>query len=387
MKPATECVQAGEKRTVAGRALATPIAQTATFTFESTAEIRDFFEGRLEREEYGRYGNPTTAVVEKKLAALEGAEDACLFASGMAAETAVLLAFTRSGDHVVYFDDCYRRTRQLLSQVLARYGVASTAVRAGDVDAMRTALLPHTRVVLSESPTNPYLRVLDLERAAQALSGTGAKLVVDATLATPVNQRPLSQGAHLVVHSATKYLAGHNDVLGGVVAGSSGRVSLVREVRDVTGAILDPHAAYLVLRGLKTLSLRVAAQNAAALRIAGWLESHPKVARVFHPGLASHPDHDVAARLMSGFGGVVSFEVRGGGEKAARVVDSVRLARVAPSFGGVETLIEQPALMSYFDLGPEGRKAIGISEGLLRLAVGVEDEGDLIADLEQALEK
>lgn len=386
MKTSTRCVHAGEKRKKAGDAVATPIAQTATFSFANTREVRDLFEGKVERAEYGRYGNPTTDVVERKLADLDGAETACLFASGMAAVTATLLALARAGDHVVYFDDCYRRTRQLLGGVLARFGVAASGVPAGDVEAMRLALRSETRVVLSESPTNPFLRVLDLPAAAQALAGSRARLVIDATFATPVNQQPLAQGAHLVIHSATKYLAGHNDVLAGVVCGPAGLVSLVRDVRSVTGAILDPHAAYLLLRGLKTLALRVGAQNVAGLAVARWLEGHPKVVRVHYPGLASHPDHATAARLMTGFGGVVSFEMKEGGDAAARLLDRLGIARIAPSFGGVESLVEQPALMSYFDLGPEGREAIGVRESLVRLALGVEDSEDLIGDLAHALD-
>jgi cystathionine gamma-synthase len=387
-KDSTLAVHGGEERRKAHDAVTTPIVCTATYGFADTAEIVRYFEGDLEREEYGRYGNPTVRAAERKVAALEGAEDCALFASGMAAVTTALFELLRSGDHVILTSDCYRRTRQFVRTFLSRYGVAHTLVEPGDPDALASAVQPgRTRLIVSESPTNPYLRVADL-RALAAVRDRfpGVNLLIDSTFATPVNQRALELGADLVVQSGTKYLAGHNDVLAGAVSGRAPLVAAIRDLRGVLGGNLDPHAAYLLLRGMKTLSLRVARQNQTALAVAQWLEAHPRVKRVFHPGLPSHPDHAVAREQMKGFGGVVSFLVEGGLRDASRLVDACKLATIAPSLGAVETLIEQPALMSYFELTTEEREAIGISDNLIRLAVGIEDAEDVIADLAQAFD-
>jgi len=382
----TLAVRAGQPRKDALDAVTTPIACTATYAFANSAELRDHFEGRITRQEYGRYGNPTVRAAEEKLAALDAGQDAALFGSGMAAITTTLFALLKQGDHVVLTGDCYRRTRAFVTQVLGRFGVESTIVAAGDAAAVAAAIGPKTRIILTESPTNPYLRVVDLPALAEAKRNhPRVKILVDATFATPVNQRPLEQGADLVLHSCTKYLGGHNDLLAGAVVGSDALVSLVREARDVLGGVLDPHAAYLLLRGLKTLPLRVARQNETGLALARWLESQRQVDKVFYPGLASHPDHTVAARLMTGFGGVISFVLKADLDLTARALDACELATIAPSLGGVETLIEQPAIMSYYGLSSEERAALGIADGLVRLSVGVEDAGDIRADLERVL--
>jgi cystathionine gamma-synthase len=383
----TVSVHGHEPRSSAFDALATPIACTATYTFSSSTELCDYFEGRISRQEYGRYGNPTVSDAERVLAELDGADDCALFASGMAAISTTLIALLKTGDHIVLLDEGYRRTRQLVTSVLGKLGVLATLVPVNDEGALARALRPETRVVFTESPTNPYLRVADLPALARACAKHGrAKLIVDATFATPANQRPLEFGADLVVHSCTKYLGGHNDLLAGSVAGESGLVSAVRDLRGVLGGILDPHAAYLLRRGIKTLALRVARQNESALEIARFLENREEVRRVHYPGVASHPDHAIAAAQMRGFGGVVSFELRGDGAQTGRFVDACRIAAIAPSLGGVETLIEQPAIMSYYGLAPEERRAMGISDSLVRLAVGIEDSRDLITDLASALE-
>jgi len=382
----TLAVRAGQPRQDANDAVTTPIACTATYAFASSGELRDHFEGRIQRHEYGRYGNPTVRAAEEKLAALEGAADAALFGSGMAAITTALFALLKKGDHVILTGDCYRRTRAFVTQWLGRFGVESTIVAAGDVSLVAAAITPQTRVILTESPTNPYLRVVDLPAlAATKQRHPRVKILIDATFATPVNQRPLAQGADLVLHSCTKYLGGHNDLLAGVVIGDDALVSLVREARDVLGAVLDPHAAYLLVRGLKTLPLRVARQNQTGLAIARWLEKQPEVETVFYPGLASHPDHAVAKRLMTGFGGVVSFVLRASLDVTARALDACELATIAPSLGGVETLIEQPAIMSFYGLTSEERGALGIADGLVRLSVGVEDIEDVREDLARVL--
>ena len=384
--PATLAVHGGEDRLRAHHSLTEPIVQTATYSFADTRALTDYMEGKVAREEYGRYGNPTVRAAELKLAALEGTEDAIAFGSGMAAMTTAILALTKAGSHVVLFNDCYRRTRQFVSKVLERFGVTSTLVPPGDIDALAKALRPETRLVVSEAPTNPYQSVVDLRRLAALCGERGVKSLIDATFATPVNMKAAAHGIDLVVHSGTKYLSGHNDVLAGFVAGPAGLVSLLRELRDVTGAILDPHAAYLVLRGMKTLAVRVAHQNRSALALAKALEAHPRVRRVWYPGLPSHPHHAVARDLMSGFGGLVTFAVKGALDDVSRFVDACRIPRIAPSLGGVESLIEQPALMSYFELSTEQREAVGITDDLVRYAVGLEDTEELIADVLAALD-
>jgi cystathionine gamma-synthase len=386
-KPGTLAVHGGEARKRAHDSVTTPIIWSATYAFANTAEIERYFNGDIEREEYGRYGNPTVRVAEKKLAALEGAEDAALFSSGMAAATTVLFELLKAGDHVVLTNDCYRRTRQFVTRFLSRLGIESTLVDPGDEQALRSALRPgRTKVILAESPTNPYLRVADLPAFARARNACpGANLIIDGTFATPVNQRPLAEGADLVIHSCTKYLGGHNDLLAGAVCGRAGLVQAIKDLRGVLGGVLDPQSAFLLIRGLKTLPLRVQRQNQTALEVACWLERHPRVRQVFYPGLESHPDHGIARRQMRGFGGVVSFRVRGDARETSRVVDACKLATIAPSLGAAETLIEQPAYMSYFEMTSEERQEIGIYDDLVRLSCGLEDAEDVIADLDQAL--
>lgn len=384
----TLAVRGREPRGKAYDSITTPIVSAATYAFGSTAEIERYFLGDLEREEYGRYGNPTVRAAEQKLAALEGSDDAALFGSGMAAITTALFELLKAGDHLILTSDCYRRTRQFVGRFLGRLGIESTLVEPGDEKALFAALRPgRTKVILTESPTNPYLRIADLPLYARARDAcAGANLLIDATFATPVNQRPLLQGADLVLHSATKYLGGHNDLLAGAVCGRAGLVQAVKDLRGVLGGVLDPQSAFLLIRGVKTLPLRVKRQNETALQVARFLEQHPRVRRVFYPGLPSHPDHALATRQMAGFGGVISFRLHGDVRAASRFVDACRLATIAPSLGAVETLIEQPALMSYFELTTEEREAIGIYDDLIRLSVGLEDAQDIVADLGQALE-
>jgi cystathionine gamma-synthase len=386
-RAATAAVHAGEARQRPFDALAEPIVQTATYTFPSTRALVDYMEGRTVRDEYGRYGNPTVRTAEQKLAALEGTEDAAAFASGMAAVTTALLALLKAGSHVVLFADCYRRTRQFVTGFLDRFGVRCTLVPPADLEALAAALRPDTRVVVSEAPTNPYQNVVDLRQLARLCSERGIKTIIDATFATPINMRPAEHGIDLVIHSATKYLAGHNDVLAGFLAGPASLVSLVRELRHVLGGVLDPHAAYLVLRGMKTLAIRVAQQNRTALALAQALEKHPRVRQVWYPGLPSHPHHEIARELMTGFGGVVTFAVNGDLASVGRFVDGCRIPRIAPSLGGVESLIEQPALMSYFELAPEQRQTMGITDDLVRFTVGIEDTDDVVTDALRALEE
>lgn len=387
----TRSVHGGARRIKAFNSLTTPIVQTATYTFSSTQDLIDFMESKTwgdgeAREEYGRYGNPTVAAVERRLAVLDNGEDAVLYASGMSAMTSLLLTVLPTGAHIVMTNDCYRRTRQFCQTWLKRLGIETSVVPAGDFDAMEAAIIPKkTRFIISESPTNPYLRVADLERLAELSRTYRVRTVIDSTFATPINQRPLEWGIDFVVHSGTKYLSGHNDLLAGVVVGDEARIKALRDARGVLGGVVDPQNAFLLERGIKTLGMRVQHQNATALAVAEFLETHPKIERVWYPGLPSHPDHDTARAQMSGFGGVVSFEVEGNLLETGRFVDATKIPYIAPSLGGVESLIEQPALMSYYELTTEERLAIGIKDNLVRFSVGIEDTEDVINDLDQAL--
>ena len=381
----TRAVHAGQ-RDGDSNALAPPIHQTSTFWFKDSAELREFAEGRLVRDEYGRYSNPTWRVVEHKLSDLEGAEETVLFASGMSAATTTFLAMLPKGGHIVVTNDCYRRTRQFIQQFLSKLDVTATVIEPANTEALKTALTDDTVFFFTESPTNPYLRVIDLPETARICHERGVKVIVDGTFATPINHQPLGQGADLVIHSATKYLAGHNDLIAGTVSGSAEEIAPIRAACGVLGGILDPHAAYLLLRGLKTLGLRMDRHNQNGLAVATALEKHPKVRQVWYPGLESHPDHVIAGQLMSGFAGVVTFEVEGDLEAAIRFTDACQIPYLAPSLGGVDSLVEMPVLMSYWDYPPEERQAYGITDNLVRLACGIEDADDLIADLLQALD-
>lgn len=388
----TQAVHAGEEKSKPFHALTTPIVQTSTYVFEDTAALVEHMRRKeddrpVQREEYGRYGNPTQRAAERKLAQLDSGEEALLFASGMCAITSTLLTLLSTGDHLILTDDSYRRTRQFCLAFLERFGIQATIVPIGDYAAIEEAVQSNTRLILSESPTNPYLRVLDLDQVVEVARRHRLQLMVDTTFATPCNLRPLEHGVDLVAHSLTKYLAGHNDVLGGVVIGSHQAIGQLRDAQAVLGGVIDPHAAYLVLRGLKTLAIRVARQNENGMAVARFLEGHPKVKRVFYPGLRSHPDHEVAVRQMTGFGGVVSFELAADLEGTGAFIDALRIPYMGPSLGGVESIVEQPALMSHFTLDREERLAIGIKDDLVRYALGIEGTDDLIADLAQALEQ
>jgi cystathionine gamma-synthase len=381
----TRAVHAGEAREKAGNAVTTAIFQTATYVFRDSHELTEYMEGNIEREEYGRYGNPTQRAVERKLAALDGGETALLFSTGMCAITTTLLAMLGRGSHLVLTADGYRRTRQFCRTLLHRLGIDCTFVETGDYAALQDAIRPTTRLIFSESPTNPHLRVMDLDRLVDIGRRHNIKVAIDSTFATPYNQRPLDFGIDLVMHSATKYLGGHNDLMAGVVVGSHNLVSAIRDMQAMLGGITDPHTAYLLLRGLKTLGIRLRKQNENGMAVARFLEEHPRVRRVYYPGLSSHPDYKVACEQMQGFGGVVSFEIDGDLQTTSRFIDRLHIPFIAPSLGGVETLIEQPALMSYFEMTSEDRAAIGIADELVRLSLGVEDVDDLIGDLNQAL--
>lgn len=389
----TTSVHGGERqgRPRVSDSLTTPVVMTSTYHFNNTQEVIDFQEGRLQSHEYGRYGNPTTRAVEEKIMALEGAEECLLSSSGMSSVTTMLLALVPPGGHIVTTTDCYWRTRQFMSTFLPKLNVSCSVIEPSDINALKQALDQYpVSLYFSESPTNPYLRCVDIPLVSKLCHAKGAVVCIDGTFATPMNQRALEFGADLVLHSATKYFAGHNDVLAGALAGRKDLVAQVRTLHNILGGVVDPHAAYLVLRGLKTLSLRVEKQNKSAMELARRLENHPKVAKVYYPGLESHIDHKIARAQMTGFGGVVSFEVKPGplGElrTCAKFIDNVKIPYIAPSLGGVESLIEQPAVQSYWSFGQERRAEIGIKENLVRFSTGIEDVEDIWADFCQAFD-
>jgi len=389
----TRSVHGGAPRDKGFHAMTTPIVQTATYTFDSTADVIKFLDkkvygGELDREEYARYGNPSVWSIERRIAHLEGAEDAVVYPSGMSAVTSLFLTVLRPGTHIVMTDDCYRRTRQFCETTLKKFGIDTSVVPMGDAAALEAAIIPKkTRFIFTETPTNPYLRVADLHHLAELGVRHRAMTLLDTTFATPVNLRPLEFGIDFVMHSATKYFGGHNDVLAGAIAGGSGRIKALKDARGIMGNVIDPHQAFLVERGLKTLALRVRHQNESALDVARFLESHPKIDRVYYPGLPSHPDHELARAQMRGFGGVISFEVAGDIKTTSDFIDRLRIPYIAPSLGGTESLIEQPAYFSYYDLSSEERLAVGIKDNLVRFALGIEDAEDIIEDLDRSLEQ
>jgi len=385
---ATLCVHGGEDRFKPCHSITDPVFFTATYTFENTAAVLEYVEKKLPRDEYGRYSNPTERVLEQKLAAIEGGESAVAFATGMAAVTCYLMSKVQAGDEIILFDECYHRSREFCTKVLGKYGVVTHQIPACDYEKMEAAINPRTKLLISESPTNPHLSVVDLERFAALGKKYGIETMIDATLATPYNVRPLEYGVDCVLHSCTKYLGGHNDLLAGAVIGRREVLEPVRKLRGVMGVNLTSQTAYLLLRGLKTFELRMRRHNQNGLALAEFLERHPRVEKVYYPGLPSHRDYEVARRTMRGFGGLVTFLVRDAdAEATARIVDAVRIPRIGPSLGGAESLIEQPIFMSYHDFTMDQRRAVGILDNMIRVSCGLEDTEDLIADFAQALDR
>ena len=382
----TIAVTSGEARQKAGDSITDPIYCAATFTFADTQSVIDYIEQKQPREEYGRYGNPGEKVVEQKLAALEGGEAGLLFATGMSAFVGLLMAKLNAGDEVVLFDECYHRSREFCAKHLARFGVRTIGVPACDYEAMEAAITPRTKLLISESPTNPHLSIVDLERFVAIGEAHEIDTLIDATLATPMNLRPIEAGVDFVLHSATKYLGGHNDLLAGVLIAASRKLEDVRKLRGIMGAITTPHNIYLLQRGLKTLELRMRRHNENGLAVARFLEAHPRIDKVYYPGLETHPHYELARNTMRGFGGLVTFLVKDADwRQTANVVDAARIPRIGPSLGGVDSLIEQPLVMSYYECTPEEREQFGIPDNMIRLSCGIENSEDLIADLEQAL--
>jgi len=384
LSPDTLAVRAGEDAARAHRGTQVPIVYSAAFGYEDVDTWVDAALGRREGHIYTRNTNPTVAAFEEKVRLLEGAEAATSFSTGMAAVSNTLFALLSPAERVVSVKDTYGGTNQMFVDFLPRIGVEVELCDTSDFEQIEAAIAKGCRLVYLESPTNPTLKVMDIARLSKAAHEAGAIVVADNTFATPINQNPLALGADLVLHSATKFLGGHADALGGVLCGPAELIKKVYHYREITGASLDPMAAYLLVRSLKTLALRVRQQNENALTIALWLQKQPAIEAVNYPGLASHLHHDVAARQMRGYGGMMSFSLRGGFDAVKRVLPRLRLAHLAANLGAVETLAGVPATTSHVECTAEERAALGIPEGLVRYSVGIEDAQDLIADLQQA---
>src|SRR6266566_6663076 len=362
--------------------LSTPIYQTSTFEVtDSEQQLRathtDMF--------YTRYGNPTNTVAENAIAELEGADGALLFASGMTAITTTVLALLKSGDHIVAQRDIYGGATKFLTQWLPKMGVETTLVDTIDYEQHARAIRPNTKLMHLESPTNPTLRVVDLKKVSLLAKQRNVITLIDSTFSTPINCRPIEHGIDLVMHSGTKYFAGHSDLICGIVAGRKDLIATIHSTRTTLGCNMDPHAAWLLLRGIRTLAVRVQRQNENALKVAQFLSHHAKVQRVHYPFLESHPQRALAMDQMGGGGGVLSFEVDGSGEDARRLAEALNLFTLAPSLGGVDSLVTIPVLTSHAMISAEQRAKMGVTEQLIRLSVGIENVDDLIADLERAL--
>ena len=390
-KPATLAIHGLGRTPKAHHAVSTPIVQTSNYYFDSTAQVLEFMKakskGRVVREhEYGRYGNPTQQECERKLAAIEGAERALLFSTGMSAVIMTLLAYMRRNGHIIFTNDCYRQTRDFATGVLSEFGIQVSLVDP-NAGAIAKAVQSNTNIIFTESPTNPYLRVLDIPAVVKVAKKHGAMTIIDATLATPYNIKPIELGVDIVIHSATKYLGGHNDLLAGVALGKHDLLNCLNRMQRMIGATPGPFTCFLLERGLKSFALRMEHHNRAGLAIARMLESHPKIEKIWYPGLKSHPDYRIAIKQMRGFGSVITFLLKGGDKETRRFIDSLELFLITPSLGGTESLVTQMAPMSFFDYPEDYRRSIGMVDNLVRIALGLEDVDDLVADLMQALDK
>ena len=382
---ATELIHAGEVDRGVATPLTTPIYETTTFVFDNAQEVAAYNEGRSARFLYSRYTNPTVVSVEQKLAAVDHAEAALVFSSGMGATATILLAHLKAGDEILCGAAIYGGTLHLLHDLLAKLGIVPRFISLDELANLDRVFTDRTRMVWFESPINPTLRCVDIRRVSEACRARGVTSVIDNTFASPINQLPLALGIDLAMQSATKYLNGHSDVTGGVVTGSKALVAPIEKARRLVGTVMDPQPAYALGRGLKTLPLRVAKHNGNAQAVAEFLESDHRVGQVYYPGLTSHPDHEIAERQMSGFGGMVCFDLDGRYDRAERVYDRLQIVKRAASLGGIESLISMPVLTSQWGHSDEQLRAAGVTRGMLRLSVGLEDAADLIADLDQAL--
>ena len=390
-KSATLAIHGMGRTPKAYYSVSTPIVQTSNYYFDSTAEVLEFMkaksEGRVVREhEYGRYGNPTQQECERKLEAIEGAERAVLFSTGMSAVIITLLAYMRRNGHIIFTNDCYRQTRDFATSLLSEFGIKVSLVDP-TAKVIAEAIQPNTNIIFTESPTNPYLRVLDIPAIVKVAKQHRIMTIIDATLATPHNIKPLELGVDIVIHSATKYLGGHNDLLAGVTLGKHNLLNNLYRMQRMIGATPGPFTCFLLERGLKSFALRMEHHNRAGMAIAHMLESHPKIEKIWYPGLESHPDHRIAIQQMRGFGSVITFLLKGSDKETRKFIDSLELFLITPSLGGSESLVTQMSTMSFFDYPEDYRRSIGMVDNLVRIALGLEDVDDLIADLKQALDK
>ena len=386
MRQATKLIHAGEGvDTGATPSLTTPIYETSTFVFDSAADVEKYQEGKLNGYLYSRYENPTVVAVEQKLAAVDGADVSLLFSSGMAAISAALITLLKAGDEIICCSAIYGGTFHIIEDLLPKLGIAHRFVPIEALADLSSVIGPQTKMVWFESPINPTLRCVDVRTVAAACKNAGVLSAIDNTFASPINQPVLSMGIDLSMQSCTKYLNGHSDVTGGVLSGSKALMAPIGKMRRLLGGIIDPLPAFALGRGMKTMPLRVAQHNANAMTVAQFLEGHPGIGRVYYPGLASHPDHAIAARQMSGFGGVVTIDVTGGKEGAYRVFDKLTVIKRAASLGGVERICSLPILTSQYGLTDEELVKAGVSKGMIRMSIGLEDSADLIDDLDQAL--
>jgi len=386
-KKGTKAVWAGEGNIKGINAVTTPIINSVAFAYNDLEEWYDVSKGNKEGFIYSRNTNPTVAALEEKIRVLEGAEAATSFSTGMAAISNSLFTFLTAGKKVVSIKDTYGGASKLFLDFLPKYNIETELCDTTDHDALETAIAKGCDVVYLETPTNPTLKVLDIERLSKAAKAVGAIVLVDNTFATPINQNPLQLGADLVLHSATKFLCGHSDAMGGLLAGKKELVQQVFHFREINGASLQADPAYMIARGMKTLELRIERQNASALIIANYLKSHDKISDVFYPGLSTHPGHEIAKKQMQGFGGMMSFSLKGGWEAVKKFLPALKLAHLAASLGSVSTLAGPPRTTSHVELTEEQRKQLGIPEGLIRYSVGIENVDDLLNDLEEALKK
>ena len=386
MKQATELIHAGEGvDTGATPSLTTPIYETSTFVFDSAADVVKYTEGRLNGYLYSRYENPTVVAAEQKLAAVDGAGQALLFSSGMAAISTALLTLLKAGDEIVCCSAIYGGTFHILEDLLPKLGIARRFVPLDALTNPASVIGPKTRIVWFESPINPTLRCVDVRKVAAACRQAGVISAIDNTFASSINQPVLSMGIDVSMQSCTKYLNGHSDVTGGVLSGATDLIARMAKMRRLLGGVMDPLPAFNLARGLKTTALRVAQHNANALQVAQYLEQQPQIERVYYPGLSSHPDHAIAKSQMKGFGGVVTIDVKGGKDGAFRTFDKLKVIKRAASLGGVESICSLPILTSQYGLTDEELAKAGVTKGMIRISIGLEDAEDLIADLDQAL--
>jgi cystathionine gamma-synthase len=385
MGESTIAVHGGERRWRGS--VTTPIVQSSTFVFDNMEDVAKYTSGEMSHYEYGRYGNPTQEAAEKKLAMLEGADFCLLYDCGMSAVCSAMMALLKSGDHVVMTDDAYKQTLNFAVNFLPRFGIEVAVVPMDDYNAMESAIKSNTRILFSESPTNPYLNIADMDKIAELGRKHKVVTMIDGTFGGPYNQKPLAAGIDIVIHSGTKFLGGHNDILSGAVLGSEKHFRRIKDYQKMAGGVPDPNSCFLLLRGLKTYSLRMERQNSTATKVAEHLEKHPLIKSVYYPGLPSHRQHELAKKQMRGFGGVVTFEVNGSLEQTLKFHNELELCLIAPSLGGPESLIVHPATVTYYAMTREERIEIGILDELVRLAVGFEDPEDIIGDLDQALAK